>query len=469
MRRRVKSVRRVDRTIARQRGTYDALDGITPPLKRAFYRYREDQSGVSARTIQVAESELSAILKGDNEIIEELQGDAVAKAERELEIHNAAEAKAAEDRAAARQARQLKKRQKLLEPKVDSPARATSNASTSNASTSSTADTASSAAAATAAAAAATTAATAATAAPTGSNIIKIALPKPPGSASNSTFKTPAPVDKSSRQNSAIAQTPATPATVARSTPGMPMMPPTPATPDVAAVLRFAPPSSVKSEPMTEDNDTGDGGDGEKKLSKEERKAAKRAAKAAKKAAREASGGGGDDDDEINIDEIDLMAIDVPVAPPTTNSVGGFKIKIKMSSGSAPAQTAPTPAPPTVKLEALDAPTAVLQPAPPVSQPAPPVPQQAAAVLTPASVPPPPQPSADPAYQAATARVAECEAKLQAAQKALEEDEAKAASAPNPIYAQKLKSKVATTAAARDAAQAELDAARAAVQAFGQQ
>jgi hypothetical protein len=463
MRRRVRSVRRVDRTIARQRGTYDALDGITPPLKRAFYRYREDQSGVSARTIQVAESELSAILKGDNEIIEELQGDAVAKAERELEIHNAAEAKAAEDRAAARQARQLKKRQKLLEPKVDSPARATSNASTS-----STADTASSAAAATAAAT------TAATAAPTGSNIIKIALPKPPGSASNSTFKTPAPVDKSSRQNSAIAQTPATPAPVARSTPGMPMMPPTPATPDVAAVLRFAPPSSVKSEPMTEDNnnDTGDGGggDGEKKLSKEERKAAKRAAKAAKKAAREASGGGGgDDDDEINIDEIDLMAIDVPVAPPTTNSVGGFKIKIKMSSGSAPAQTAPTPAPPTVKLEALDAPTAVLQPAPPVSQPAPPVPQQAAAVLTPASVPPPPQPSADPAYQAATARVAECEAKLQAAQKALEEDEAKAASAPNPIYAQKLKSKVATTAAARDAAQAELDAARAAVQAFGQQ
>jgi hypothetical protein len=65
--------------------------------------------------------------------------------------------------------------------------------------------------------------------------------------------------------------------------------------------------------------------------------------------------------------------------------------------------------------------------------------------------------------------VAECETKLQAAQKALEEDEAKAASAPNPIYAQKLKSKVATTAAARDAAQAELDAARAAVQRFGQQ
>jgi hypothetical protein len=447
-----------------QRGTYDALDGITPPLKRAFYRYREDQSGVSARTIQVAESELSAILKGDNEIIEELQGDAVAKAERELEIHNAAEAKAAEDRAAARQARQLKKRQKLLEPKVDSPVRAGSNASTS-----STADTASSAAAAAAGAGAATSAASAAPSmpAPTGSNIIKIALPKPPGSASNSTFKTPAPVDKSSRQNSAIAQTPATPAAVARSTPGMPMLPPTPATPDVAAVLRFAPPSSVKSEPMTEDNNNdtggGGGGDGEKKLSKEERKAAKKAAKAAKKAAREAAGGGADDDDDaLNIDEIDLMAIDVPVAPPTTNSVGGFKIKIKMSSGSAPAQTAPTPAPPTVKAEVADAPTAVLQPAPPVAQ-------QPAAVLTSSSVPPPPQPSSDPAYEAATARVAECETKLQAAQKALEEDEAKAASAPNPIYAQKLKSKVATTAAARDAAQAELDAARAAVQRFGQQ
>lgn len=70
-----------------------------------------------------------------------------------------------------------------------------------------------------------------------------------------------------------------------------------------------------------------------------------------------------------------------------------------------------------------------------------------------------------PAYVAAVERVKECESKLDAAKKVLEADEAKVASAPNPVFAQRLQGKIAASSAARDTAAAELNAARDALQA----
>lgn len=459
---------------------------------------------MSSRTIAVAESELSAILKGDNEIIEELEGDAVDRAERDLEIHNIAEAKAAEARAAARQARQLSKQQKLLAPK--SPIRSIAETSIIPATLMPPPPPPSSS-----------------------GNTFKISL-KSAGIASatatpgDTPFKTPAPVDKMARSTStaAVAATPSTPMSSVRLAGGTALYPETPATPDVAKALQFAPPTAVKSEAGDDDDEGGD-----KKLSKEERKAAKKAAKAAKKAAKAAQSG------DMNVDDIDLMAIDVP--EPAAVPAGGlkFKLKLKMTSSadatastsapppptpSAVVAAAPPPPPPTMSTAPVfassllaqavpvvtPAPTSVAHPPTSASVPQPPivfgssllasavpiaapppvpivkleVPDVPVAAPPPPPVPtrptPPPPPTqsmqqpsyvTSPAFVAATERVKECESKLEAAQKVLEADEAKVASAPNPVFAQRLQGKIAASMAARDAATAELNAARDALQA----
>lgn len=294
------------------------------------------------------------------------------------------------------------------------------------------------------------------------------------------------------------------------------MYPETPATPDVAKALQFAPPTAVKSEAGDDDEEGGD-----KKLSKEERKAAKKAAKAAKKAAKAAQS------EDMNVDDIDLMAIDVP--EPAAVPAGGLKVKLKLkmtsssadstASTSAPPPTVASAPPPTVLSAPVfassllaqavpvvtHAPTIVAHPPTSASVPQPPpvvfgssllaaavpiaapppvpivkleVPDVPVAAPPPPPVPtrptPPPPPTqsmqqpsyvTSPAFVAATERVKECASKLEAAQKVLEADEAKVASAPNPVFAQRLQGKIAASMAARDAATAELNAARDALQA----
>ena len=61
--------------------TFESLDGLTPPMRRALTRFRRKSTGITPRTIAVAESELLAILKGDNEVIEELDEQGLTREE----------------------------------------------------------------------------------------------------------------------------------------------------------------------------------------------------------------------------------------------------------------------------------------------------------------------------------------------------------------------------------------------------
>jgi hypothetical protein len=71
--------------------TFESLDGITPPMHRALLRYHR-KTGITPRTIAVAESELVAQMKGENEVIEELDehGLTIAEADEAAEMAEAA-------------------------------------------------------------------------------------------------------------------------------------------------------------------------------------------------------------------------------------------------------------------------------------------------------------------------------------------------------------------------------------------